>query len=115
MNHTKLEVYKRSRQLIVSAYPLIDSLPKSEEFQLKSQMKRSLISVPSNIAEGAARGSVKEMIRFLNIAIGSMKEFETQLLISRDLKFLNDIEMILAEVDIICKMLYKLKISLKNK
>ena len=72
-------------------------------------------SIPSNIAEGAARASTKEFIRFLNIASGSLSELETQLLLLDRLGFCSPEENLNEEIQTIGKMLYGLKLSLKNK
>ncbi len=77
MIHKDLIVYKKSQELVKLAYPFIDRLP-SKEFDLISQMKKSTISVPSNIAEGSGRNSKKQLINFLNIALGSLSELEAQ-------------------------------------
>ena len=77
-----LKVWQKSIDLCQDIYCLIDIFPKSETFGLVSQIRRSAISIPSNIAEGQARHADKEFIRFLNIAYGSLAELETQLIIS---------------------------------
>ena len=64
--------------------------PSDEKFGITNQMRRAVISIPSNIAEGAARNSNKEFVRFLYIALGSAAELETQIIAARNLKFLND-------------------------
>ena len=78
MTHKDLEVWKKSMDLVVDVYKLMKQLPESEKYGLISQIKRSSISIPSNIAEGAGRASTKEFIRFLDIATGSLSELETQ-------------------------------------
>lgn len=93
MIHKDLEVYKSSMQLVKSIYKLTAHFPKDEVFCLTLQMKRAAISVPSNIAEGAGRKSSKELLQFLNIALGSLIELETQIEISRMLEFVNDTEL----------------------
>ena len=77
-----LKVWQKSMDLCQDIYCLTDIFPKSETFGLVSQIRRSAISIPSNIAEGQARHADKEFIRFLNIAYGSLAELETQLIIS---------------------------------
>ena len=75
--------------LTINIYKLVKQFPQEEKFSLISQMQRSVISVPSNIAEGWGRGSTKEYIKFLYIARGSLMELETQLIISFKLKYLD--------------------------
>ena len=87
--HKDLEVWKISRQYVSVLYKLTSSFPKEERYGLTSQIRRSAISIPSNIAEGCGRRSNKELIRFLYIAMGSLSELETQLLIAGDLDFCN--------------------------
>ena len=81
MTHKDLEVWKKSMDLVADVYKLMKQLPESEKYGLIFQIKRSSISIPSNIAEGAGRASTKEFIRFLDIATGSLGELETQLLL----------------------------------
>jgi four helix bundle protein len=85
--HKDLDVWKLSMNLVEMIYELTKSFPKEEQYGLKSQMRRSAVSVPSNISEGAARKGNKEYIQFLYIALGSLSELETQLLISIRLKY----------------------------
>jgi len=86
--HKDLEVWKESMQLAVSIYAVTEKFPKSEIYGLTSQMRRAAVSVPSNIAEGAARFSVKEFLQFLNIAGGSLSELDTQITLAATLGFL---------------------------
>ena len=72
--------------LLVAVYALTESFPKNEQFGLTSQIKRAVVSIPSNIAEGAGRNSIKEFLYFLSVANGSSYELQTQLLISNKLK-----------------------------
>ena len=115
MTHKDLEVWKRSMDLVEDVYKLMKQLPESEKYGLISQIKRSSISIPSNIAEGAARGSTKEFIRFLDIASGSLSELETQLLLVQRLGFTNSNDSLEDQINSIGKMLYGLKLSLKKK
>ena len=89
--HKDLIVWNKSMDLVVATYRLSSKFPEEEKYGLTSQMRRAAISVPSNIAEGAARNSTKEYIRFLYIALGSLSELETQFLISNRLNYINDI------------------------
>ena len=88
--HTKLQVWQRSMALVPEIYQLTNAYPAHEQFGLFSQMRRAAVSIPSNIAEGAARESDREYLRFLYIARGSLAELETQLLIASSLGYLND-------------------------
>lgn len=89
--HEDLEIWKLSLNLVKETYELTDKFPEKEIFVLTSQMRRAAISIPSNIAEGAARYSKKEFANFLNIALGSLSELETQYIISNQIHHLNDI------------------------
>ena len=115
MTHKDLEVWKKSMDLVEDVYNLMKQLPENEKYGLISQIKRSSISIPSNIAEGAARGSTKEFIRFLDIASGSLSELETQLLLLERLGFCSTEEILSEEIETIGKMLYGLRVSLRKK
>jgi four helix bundle protein len=86
--HKDLNVWKESVLLVTLIYDKTKSFPKDELFGLTSQIRRSSVSIPSNISEGAARESNKEYLRFLYIAQGSLSELDTQLLIANNLNFL---------------------------
>ena len=88
MNHKDLDVWKKSMDLVETIYKLTQKFPESEKFGLTSQMRRCAVSIPSNIAEGAARKGDKELIHFLHIALGSLSELETQYLIAMRLAFI---------------------------
>jgi four helix bundle protein len=78
MDHKDLDVWKKSMNLVVLIYDITSKFPSDERFGLTSQMRRAAVSIPSNIAEGAARKGDKEFIQFLMIALGSLSELETQ-------------------------------------
>jgi len=82
-SYRDLKIWHKAMALLDSVYDLLPALPDEERYALASQMRRSAISIPSNIAEGYGRGSRPDYIRFLWIANGSLKELETQLLIAR--------------------------------
>ncbi len=88
MDHKELDVWKKSMDLVASIYKLTALFPDSEKYGLTSQIRRVAVSVPSNIAEGAARKENKELLQFLYIAIGSLSELETQYLIAVRLAFI---------------------------
>ena len=88
MHHKDLEVWKKAIELVKLVYIITDDLPHKEEYGLCSQIRRAVVSIPSNIAEGCARFSSKETVRFLDIALGSLAEVDTQLIIARELGYL---------------------------
>jgi four helix bundle protein len=107
MNHKELDVWKISIDLVTHVYELTKNFPSSEMFGLTSQMRRSAISISSNIAEGAGRNYTKEFIHFLSIAKGSTVELETQLIISQRIGYTTNemIEEMLQTCSRIIKML----------
>jgi four helix bundle protein len=113
-NFRNLDVWNKAVELATYVYQMTESFPKAETYGLISQMRRSAISISSNIAEGAGRESKKEFNQFLNISTGSCYELETQLTISQNLNFLNDAEYedIKEKLIEIQKMLYALRQSL---
>jgi len=102
--------------LVTAVFELTEKFPRSELYGIVSQLKRAAVSVPSNIAEGWGRRSIKEYRQFYTIAYGSVLELETQLLISQNLKFGNNLEYkklypLLVEVS---KMLHVMAFNLKT-
>lgn len=93
MNYIDLDVWKYARELVKLVYVLTKSFPKEELYGLTNQIRRCVVSVPSNIAEGIARQSKKETIHFLYIAKGSLQEVETQLYLSFDLNYISEKEL----------------------
>lgn len=114
--HKDLTVWQKSMEIVEMVYRITNKLPKSELFGLISQMQRSAISIPSNIAEGAKREHRAEYIQFLSISNGSAAELETQLILTKKLypEFKNEIEKALFTLDEILKMIYSLMKSLKS-
>lgn len=112
--HKELDVWKEAIDMVTNIYRLTAEYPDSEKFGLVSQMRRASVSVPSNIAEGAARGTNKEYVHFLNISLGSLSELETQIIISHNLEFINSID-ILKDLEQVRAKLYKLRNYLKSK
>lgn len=89
-SYRKLNVYKYARGLVLETYRLIDKFPQKEMYALSDQLRRAIVSVPSNIAEGLSRTSDKEKSYFLNIAYGSLMEVHCQLEIAMDLKYIDE-------------------------
>jgi four helix bundle protein len=110
-----LEIWKLSRKFCSQIYIATSNFPDTEKFGLTNQLRRAAVSIPSNIAEGCSRISNKDFSRFLEIAIGSIYEIETQLLISFDLGYINQIilDELIYDLDIIIKMISKFRSSLQ--
>ena len=89
---SNLIVWQKSHELTLKIYQITQSFPKDELFGLTSQIRRASISIPSNIVEGKARGSNKDFKRFLLIARGSLEELKYQLLLARDLKYVDELK-----------------------
>ena len=87
--HKDLRVWQQSIEMVTSIYLMTKAFPKDELFGLVSQMRRAAVSVPSNSAEGYARGTDREKLHFLRISSGSMSEIETQLLLSLNLGYIS--------------------------
>ena len=83
-----LKVWQKSMDMVVDIYAITKKFPEDEKYGLKSQMRRAAVSIPSNIAEGRAKRSTKDFMRFLNIAYGSNAELETQLIIAHRLDYI---------------------------
>ncbi len=89
-SYKDLQVWQKSMDLVEETYRVLKGLPKEENYALSDQIRRAVVSIPSNIAEGQARDSKKEFVRFLYIAQGSRAELETQLQICVRLKYLSE-------------------------
>lgn len=114
--HKKLEVWQKSVYLVQEVYKLVSQFPVNEEYGLISQIRRCAVSIPANIAEGAARQTKKEFIQFLHVSQGSLSELDTHLEISIRLGYVtnNVLEKVVIEMDQIDKMLTSLIKSLKK-
>ena len=110
-----LEIWKRSRVFSSKIYEVTSKFPDSERFGLTNQLRRASVSIPSNISEGSSRNSNKDFSRFLEIAIGSAYEIETQLLISKDLNLVSEetLELLISELIEITKMMSKFRSTLR--
>lgn len=89
---TDLQVWEESHKLVILIYKITKSFPKEEIFGLTSQMRRAAVSITSNIAEGFGRQGYKEKIQFYYLSQGSLLELKNQLILSKDLSLLNDID-----------------------
>ena len=89
-NFEKLNAYQNARLLVKDVYNLLDKFPQKEEFALKSQLRRAVVSIPSNIAEGMGRISDKEKVHFIEIAYSSLMETYCQLQLANDLNYITN-------------------------
>ena len=114
-NFQKLEVYKRSKELVKLVYALLKQFPVEERYALCEQLRRSSISIPSNIAEGMGRWSLKEQMHHLEFAFGSLAEVLSQMDIAYDLGYISeeDLKQILDHYFAISRMLSGLKSSIE--
>lgn len=103
----KLNAWQEAKKLVVDVYQLLDSFPKFENYALCDQIRRSVVSVPSNIAVGSGRKSLKEQIHFLEIAYGSLMEVYNQLLIAIELAYITkeSVDAIKPTIDAVAKMI----------
>ena len=116
-NLKELKIWNKAIDLTVDVYKATADFPADERFGLLSQSRRSAVSIPSNIAEGAGRNSNKEFSNFLGISNGSSYELQTQLIISNKLNLLNDdlLDDLLKQIDELQKMNYSFQKTLLNK
>jgi four helix bundle protein len=110
-NFKELKVWQMAVDLATDIYKITAQFPAEEKFGLQSQIRRSAVSIASNIAEGAGRNSDGEFKQFLGFAYGSANELETELIISRNLAFIseNDLNQVRSKIETIQKMIYRLK------
>lgn len=115
MDHKDLDVWKKAMNLVEEIYIVSKNFPSSEQYGLTNQIRRAAVSIPSNIAEGSARKSNKELLQFLSISLGSLAEVETQLILAERLKYKTNIESTLNLITDVRKLIlgYR-KFILKN-
>ncbi len=112
--HIKLEVWRSAMVLVKMIYEVTGTFPRHEQFGLVSQMRRAAVSIPSNIAEGAARTSRKEMGQFLSISKGSLSELDTQIRIAEMLGYLKDSAELQTQLERTSKLLSGLHRKVQN-
>ena len=112
-----MKAWQEARKLVGEVYRLLENFPKFENYALCDQIRRSIISVPSNLAEGSGRISVKEQLHFYEIAYGSLMESYNQLIIAMDLEYISkeNLNRIEPQIDAVARMLNGLRFSLKCK
>lgn len=115
-DYKKLLLWNKSIEFVSDIYKTTSHFPSNEKFNLISQINRASVAIPSNIAEGAGRNSNKEFVQFLAIAHGSTYEVETQLMISKNLGYLKEVELqiLLEQLYEIQKMSFSLQLKLKK-
>lgn len=107
----KLKAWQEAKKLVVEVYHLLDGFPQFEKYALCDQIRRAIVSVPSNNAEGTGRMSIKEQIHFLEVAYGSLMETYNQLLIAIKLTYITEesVETIKPSIDAAAKMINGLR------
>ena len=115
-NYKELNVWQKSRVLVKELYELMSNVSSQEQYGIVAQIKRAVISIPSNIAEGAGRNSKKDFSRFLDISLGSAFELETQIILLLDLDLISKLEFDRMNEKIleVQRMLFGLKNSLQK-
>ena len=116
-NYKDLKVCQISMDIAEQVYRLTQDFPKQEIYGLTSQLQRATVSIPSNLAEGHTRDSTKEFLYFLSIALGSLAELETQLILAQRFKYINtnDLTAVLVKTEEAGRMLQGLQRTLKAK
>ena len=105
MFYKDLEVWKEAIKLVTYVYEITNNYPKTEMYGIISQIRKCVISVPSNIAEGAVKHSDEETLRFLDIALGSLAELDTQMIISEQLGYIKGYEAIELQISKVSALL----------
>jgi four helix bundle protein len=114
LRYRKLEIWKRGIRLVKSVYDVVNMFPKHETYALSDQLRRAVVSVPSNIAEGSKRNTVKEFKNFLCIASGSLAEVDTQLVISHELGYFTYSDEFAEGIVVLMKMIGAFSASLHD-
>ena len=115
LKHKKLKVWRTARSLVKKVYEATDQFPDSERFGLVNQLRRAIVSVPSNIAEGSSRETSVEFIRFLVIARGSLSEVDTQLTLAEDLAYMVYSDALRNDIDCLSRQINRLISHLRQK
>lgn len=114
MDYKELDAWKESMELVRLVYEATQKFPPEEKFGLVSQLRRAAVSIPSNIAEGCGRSSNREYKRFVEIALGSILELETQLIIAKQLNLIQKENLIFNKLENTIKIIYGLIRFLKK-
>ena len=110
-NYRTLKAYTEAKELVILIYALLRKFPKEEQYALCDQLRRAVISIPSNIAEGMGRVSQKEQVHFLEIAFGSLMEVGAQMDVAHDLKFITkqELDAVDEKIDAVASLLSGLR------
>lgn len=113
-NFKELKIWNRAMDMVVEVYKTTEKFPSTERYGITSQIRRSAVSVPSNVAEGAGKNSDKDFVRYLSIAQGSSYELQTQLILSHRLGFIEKAkcEVLVNDISEIQKMNYRFQESM---
>lgn len=114
LRHRNLEIWRRSIVLVKTVYKVIEGFPSYEKYVLSDQMRRAVISIPSNIAEGSKRKTVKDFKNYLSIASGSLAELDTQLVVAHELDYIEYSRELQEEVVALMKMIGSFSASLHD-
>lgn len=114
MFYKDLEVWKAAIDLTILIYKITDNFPDEEKYGIISQIRRAVVAIPSNIAEGSTRMSDKDTMRFIDIAIGSLAELDTQMIIAEKLNYYQGYEKLKLKIDKVFALLRGFKNYLKR-
>jgi four helix bundle protein len=114
-NHRNLQAWQQAVELVTAIYRLTADFPDTERYGLTSQMRRAAVSVPANIAEGAARSGTKELVYFLSVATGSLSELDTLVELAVKLGYVSDATKIQEQIDDVAGLIMGLSASLKRR
>lgn len=115
-DYKQLKIWKRGFQLAVEVYKVTNKFPNHERYNLTSQLRRAATSISTNIAEGASKQTSTDFVRFLNQAYASLKEVESLLLLSKELKYVlvRDLDVLAKEIDELARMIYRFSEAVKD-
>lgn len=114
-NFQQLEVWQKAHQLALAVYRVTKGFPADEKFGLVVQMRRAAVSVPANIAEGFKRRGQADKMRFYNTSETSLEELKYYFILSRDLEYLANLEQLMADAEMVSRMLYRLIESVNSR
>ena len=115
VNFQELEVWQKAHQLVLAVYRVTKTFPADEKYGLATQMRRAAVSVPANIAEGFKRRGQADKMRFYNTSETSLEELKYYFILSRDLEYLANLEQLMADAEMVSRMLYRLIQSVNSR